>query len=102
MKNYYFSENAAFLGYKMSTTLLVRKNDFTTVFVAQITDPPIKNGVNVKDPNGENPSFNSSEPPPLYPGSAPTILAAQPISPANIRSVGNQPRPADLCDCSGS
>jgi len=46
MKNYYFYENAGFLVYKMSTTLLVRKIIFTTVFVAQSTDPPIKNGVN--------------------------------------------------------
>ena len=47
MKNYYFSENAGFLAYKMSTIehIACPKNYLTTVFVAQSTDPPIKNGV---------------------------------------------------------
>jgi len=44
MKNYNFSENAGFLGYKMS---LSKKLSYYS-FVAQSTDPPIKNGVFVK------------------------------------------------------
>jgi len=45
MKNYYFSENPGFLGYNIACP----KNDLTTVFVAQSTDPPIKNGVRGKN-----------------------------------------------------
>ena len=47
MKNYYFSENAGFLRYQNEHNIASPKNNLTTVFVAESTDPPIKNGVYV-------------------------------------------------------
>jgi len=42
MKNYYFSENS---GLQNELNIACPKNDLITVFVAQSTDLPIKNGV---------------------------------------------------------
>jgi len=45
MKNYYFSEKGWISGLQNEPNIACPKNDLTTVFVAQSTDPSIKNGV---------------------------------------------------------
>ena len=62
MKNYYFFRKCWVFGLQNEHSIAFRKNDVTTVFVAQSTDPPIKNGVHVLRNAAREPSNQFTNP----------------------------------------